>query len=95
MKCSKAKQNHIIHTFAEKSEAAGCIYIMYKPCGARQNFLGGTRLCAAKPKHVRFLVKIFYLAQKCKSESCATSKQWYFYHTGLLFRANRLELVQG
>ena len=43
MKCSKTKQNHIIHTFAEQSEAQRIdIYTTYMPSEARQIFFWGS-----------------------------------------------------
>ena len=41
MKCSKAKQNHIMYIFAEQREAQKIdIYPIYMPSGARPNFFG-------------------------------------------------------
>ena len=43
MKCSKAKQNHIIHIFAEQSEAQKIdAYTIYMPSEARPKIFLGT-----------------------------------------------------
>ena len=43
MKCSKTKQNHTIHTFAEWSEAQRIyMYKTYMPSEARQKIFWGT-----------------------------------------------------
>ena len=43
MKCSQAKQNHIVHIFAEQSEAQKIeIHTIHMPSAARQKFFLGT-----------------------------------------------------